>query len=97
MKMRNSKILNLDSDWWKTERKPAESIELVAKRRSRLPNEKLYPLKHYVDQLQVGKDLLYDACKTGDLQYEIVGRQYRIAPSWIEQWLELCRKKKRRA
>ena len=92
--MKTTNVVMLDKDWWKTERVPSK--ELVLKKPAKL-SERYFSIKEVMRRFSVGYDLIYKAIVKGDLYAEAVGRSYRISEQAIQDWLELCRRKKRLA
>lgn len=82
--------------WYLNTRESSLADDLAVIRNRKLP-AKVYSIAEMAKRLSCGADVLYEAIRKGDLYAWRVGRQYRVSDETINEWVEWCTRKKRRA
>jgi excisionase family DNA binding protein len=90
---RQAKVLTLSKDWWLAERKPAQ--ELIIQKKKALA-AKYFKIKEVSERLNVSVDVLYDEIRSGRLEAERIGEQYRVSEEALLDYLAKQKFRKQR-
>lgn len=85
--MSRAKLVTLDKDWWKKDRKPHTNPVIVKAKPSVKLSDTYYSVKEVAARFRVSIDRIYDCINSGSLQAIPLGRSYRISHEAIEEFL----------
>lgn len=87
MSAKNAKIVRLRGpEWYLQDRAPAKDIAIRRSSRRGF-SAKYYTVKEISVRLQISKDVIFDAIRSGLLDAQPVSRVYRISEEAVEDYL----------